>query len=161
VTISGTVGAALEGGAWGIPSLAVSLETDPSLHVHYTDQVDFTAAIHFTHFFAERLLTTTPIPDVDALKIEIPEKATPQTRWKISRVERAVYYGVAKPERARFEDEGSLGYQRVYDRKTASSDDSDAAQLFDGFVSVTPLSLDLTSRVGFDFLQRILEGRKE
>ena len=29
VTISGTVGAALEGGAFGIPSLAVSLDMDP------------------------------------------------------------------------------------------------------------------------------------
>ncbi|NIS82325.1 MAG: 5'/3'-nucleotidase SurE, partial [Anaerolineales bacterium] len=33
VTISGTVGAALEGAALGVPSLAISLETDPSYHL--------------------------------------------------------------------------------------------------------------------------------
>ena len=37
VTISGTVGAALEGAALGIPSLAVSLEAAPELHLTYSE----------------------------------------------------------------------------------------------------------------------------
>ncbi len=39
VTISGTVGAALEGSALGIPSLAVSLEADEKYHLSYSEEL--------------------------------------------------------------------------------------------------------------------------
>ncbi len=48
VTISGTVGAALEGAALGIPSLAVSLEAAPEFHLSYSDEVSFLVAAEFT-----------------------------------------------------------------------------------------------------------------
>ena len=41
VTISGTVGAALEGASLGIPSLAVSLQTPTDLHLSHSNDVDF------------------------------------------------------------------------------------------------------------------------
>src|SRR6266545_2689248 len=47
VTISGTVGAALEGAALGIPSLAVSLEADPKYHLTYSEDVSFLVAAEF------------------------------------------------------------------------------------------------------------------
>src|SRR5512144_197939 len=55
VTISGTVGAALEGAALGIPSLAVSLEAAPEYHLSYSEKVSFLAAAEFTYRFAEIL----------------------------------------------------------------------------------------------------------
>lgn len=156
VTISGTVGAALEGAAYGIASMAVSLQTDPSLHIHYNDTIDFSAAIHFTTFFASRWIASGPLPDVDVLKIEVPDSATPRTGWRIGRLERQIYYASLPTERQRWEDEGPLRYHKVYQREL-SDGDTDASLLHDGFVAVTPLSLDLTSRIEWDVLRRTFD----
>ena len=48
VTISGTVGAALEGASLGIPSLAVSLQTPTDLHLSHSNDVDFSIAAEFS-----------------------------------------------------------------------------------------------------------------
>jgi 5'/3'-nucleotidase len=160
VTISGTVGAAMEGAAYGIPAMAVSLQTDPSLHVHYNDSIDFSTAIHFTRYFAGRWLMSSPLPDVDLLKIEIPEGATADTEWKIARLERQTYYESVPTERKRLQDEGRFGYRRVYQRALSESD-TDASLLHDGFVAVTPLSLDMTSRGDWGVLRRALGREKK
>jgi len=157
VTISGTVGAALEGAAYGIPAMAISLQTDPSLHIHFDDSPDFNAAIHFTRFFAERWLKTEPLPDVDVLKIDVPDKATPSTEWRIGRVERQVYYVSTPSGRVRLTESGPLVYHKAYQREL-SLGDTDASLVHDGFVAVTPLSLDLTSRIEWDVLKRSLDG---
>ena len=44
MTISGTVGAALEGASLGIPSLALSLQTPTDLHLSHSNEVDFSIA---------------------------------------------------------------------------------------------------------------------
>src|SRR5512147_752640 len=48
VTISGTVGAALEGASLGIPSLAVSLEAAPEFHLSYSEEMNFLVAADIT-----------------------------------------------------------------------------------------------------------------
>ena len=72
ITISGTVGAALEGASLGIPSLAVSLEADPKYHLSYSEELSFLVAAEFTHRFAELLLQKQFPADVDVLKVDIP-----------------------------------------------------------------------------------------
>jgi 5'-nucleotidase len=52
ITCSGTVGAAIEAACFGIPALAVSLETPPEYHLKHSDEIDFRVAAHFTHHFA-------------------------------------------------------------------------------------------------------------
>ncbi len=157
VTISGTVGAALEGAAYGVAAMAVSLQTDASLHFHYDDSPDFSTAIHFTRFFAERWLRGGPLPDVDVLKVEVPDKATPATPWKIGRLERQIYYATIPTGRAHFQEAGPLAYRKVYKRELTEGD-TDASLVTDGFVAVTPLSLDLTSRIAWDDLRRKIDG---
>ena len=44
VTISGTVGAALEAASHALPALAMSLETERALHTSYSTDIDFSAA---------------------------------------------------------------------------------------------------------------------
>lgn len=156
VTISGTVGAALEGAALGIRSLAVSLEVDPSFHLTNDDSVDFSAAVHFTRYFAERLLRAGDLPDVDVLKIDVPASATVQSEWRITRLERQSYYRPVAPDRARLEDEGPMGYEIV--PHDALHPESDASAIVQGVVSVTPLSLDMTSRIVPDELRDQLES---
>ncbi|HEX9017740.1 MAG TPA: 5'/3'-nucleotidase SurE, partial [Anaerolineaceae bacterium] len=64
VTVSGTVGAAMEAAAAGIPSIAVSLQLMNTDYYSYSN-LDFSAAAHFTHLFAKMLLEK-PFPaDVD------------------------------------------------------------------------------------------------
>ncbi len=65
ITISGTVGAALEAAALGILAMAVSLETDPEHHLSYSTDIDFSTAAHFTAFFARLLLAKSIPEDVD------------------------------------------------------------------------------------------------
>jgi 5'-nucleotidase len=77
VTISGTVGAALEAAAQGIPALAVSLETDPEHHRSYATTVDFATAAHFALHFARWLLAGRLPFDVDVLKVDVPGRSHP------------------------------------------------------------------------------------
>ena len=51
ITISGTVGAALEGASFGIPSLAISLQTKAGLHFSHSKEVDFSVAAYFAAYF--------------------------------------------------------------------------------------------------------------
>jgi len=84
--ISGTVGAALQGGDMGIPSLAISLETKKEYHYNHGEDVDWSAAQYWLNFFARLTLASQPWPeDVAAFKIDIPSTATPQTQWQLTK----------------------------------------------------------------------------
>ena len=76
VTVSGTIGAALEAAEHHIPAIAASLELPSTDYHHYDQGVDFSAAAYFVRFFAERMLGKALPFDVDLLKIDVPEKAT-------------------------------------------------------------------------------------
>jgi 5'-nucleotidase len=156
VTISGTIGAALEGASFGIPGLAVSLQTDPSYHLSHSTDIDFAAAAHFTFLFARLLLNKKRLPDVDVLKVEVPEGATPATPWRVTRLSRTRYYLPQKPERANLGDKAHVGYRRQVEPEHVEPE-SDVRALLDGVVSVTPLSLDITSRVELPVIQALFD----
>lgn len=148
VTISGTVGAALEAASFGVPALAVSLETPKEFHLSYSDQIDFSVAAFFTRYFAALVLARGLPNDVDVLKIDIPATATMQTDWRMTRMSRQRYYLPTKPEGSDESGKRKLGYDRQI--MPDLEPDSDVAALtIDKKVSVTPLSLDLTSRIDF------------
>jgi len=151
VTISGTVGAALEAASFGVPALAVSLEMDVHYHLSHSHKVDFTAAMHFTRFFAERLLTLSRPHDVDVLKVDVPGNADSQTEWRVTRQSRQNYWTPINP------DEGNrLQYRQEIDFNTLEQDSDIYAIASAGVVSVTPVSLDLTARVSLtDFEQQL------
>lgn len=147
VTISGTVGAALEGAASGVASMAVSLQTDISHHTEYSDAVDFSTAAYFTAYFAKLLLSREPTSDVDVLKIEIPCDATPKTPWEVTRLSRERYFLPNRPKRTDLNEPYTLSYREsTYMGKFKPGTDAYAIQVAK-VVSVTPISLDLTSRI--------------
>ncbi len=154
VTISGTVGAALEAASFGIPALAVSLQTPVEHHLGYSEEIDFRAAAHFTVLFAAAVLRRALPFDVDVLKIDVPAAATPETPWRWTRQSRQRYFVPVRPMRRRPTDPGPLGYRVEIDFERLEPDSDIYALVVDGFVSVTPLSLDLTSRVSFEELNR-------
>lgn len=147
VTISGTVGAALEAAAFGIHALAVSLETKYHLRHRRASEVDFSTAAYFTHYFGQKLLSSKRIVDVDVLKVEIPEAATPDTAWKATRISREKYFVAVRPKRERLEEPAALGFHRIEETDHFRPGTDAFAIRVEGVVSVTPLSLDLTSRV--------------
>jgi 5'-nucleotidase len=147
VTSSGTVGAALEAAGEGVPALAVSLETDSKYHYNHSEDLDFSAAAHFTHYFAAYLLAGPMPPDVDVLKIEVPCNATADTPWRLARLSRQRYFHALPGGRRHLDEKCRLGYKMVIDHDALEPDSDIQALLIDRVVAVTPLSLDLTSRV--------------
>jgi 5'-nucleotidase len=156
ITISGTVGAALEGAAAGVPALAVSLEMSQHDFLSHTEEIDFSAATYFTCYFASRLLLAPKVPDVDVLKLDVPRHATPETPWKMTRLSRQKYYVPKVPPRTHLEEAVKLGYEVEVDESRLEPDSDVHAICVEKVVSVTPLSLDLTSRVAFAPLEASL-----
>jgi len=157
ITVSGTVGAALEAAAQGIPALAVSLETDLANHLTYSQEIDFSAAAHFTQKFARWLLEETLPPDVNVLKVDVPQEATPKTPWQVTRLTRQTYFKALPPRRIPGDQCGPLGYSIGYD-PSLDPPDTDAYVVRNNHqVSVTPLSLDLTSRMDLKDFRKLLE----
>jgi 5'-nucleotidase len=158
VTVSGTVGAAFEASALGIPALAMSLETDAQYHLSYSGDIDFSVAAHFTAYFGSLLLEKQVPPDVHVLKVEIPSDATTETPWTVTRLGRQRYYAPTAPDRASWDIPGRIGYKEAFTLE-GEFEDSDVYVLrHDRQISVTPLSLDMTSRVDFDELDGLLRN---
>lgn len=158
ITVSGTVGAALEAASLGIPALAMSLETESEYHLSYSPQVDFTVAGYFTTYFARLLFERHLPPDVNVLKVDVPSTATTDTPWEITRLSRRVYYEPLRPDRETWDQPGRVGY-RVSGDPSLDEEDTDVYALrAKRHISVTPLSLDMTSRVDFNDLANTLRG---
>lgn len=152
VTISGTVGAALEGASHDIPSMAVSLETDHKYHLSNSYEVDFKAAAYFTAFFAQQMLNKELSADVEVLKIEVPSDATPETEWEVTRLSRLRFYLPTAPVRDSWDQPGSTGYTQLPDHSAFAEGSDVYAVLAERKVAVTPLTQDMTARVALEDL---------
>lgn len=154
ITISGTVGAALEAASMNIPALAISLQTATNLHHSYSTEVDFSSAAYFAAYFARLLLEKSFPQDVNVLKVDVPAQAGKQTPWQLTRVALQRYYDPDPPERDSWDQPARVRYHEnmIVDE---SQENSDVYVLrTKGLVSVTPLSLDMTSRVDFLDLEK-------
>ncbi len=158
VTISGTVGAALEAACSGIPALALSLETPAIYHYHPSDEIDFSAAAHFTRYFARQALERGLPPNVDILKIDIPAGATPQTPWRIGRISRQRYYETLPSGRTRLDEQKGMSYRVKIDPQRLETDSDIHILRMDHQVAVVPMTIDLTAPVALAELAKFLNG---
>jgi 5'-nucleotidase len=156
ITVSGTVGAALEAASHNIPAIAISLETASRYHLSYSKDIDFCASAFFTVYFARLYLNSQLDPDVRVLKIEVPSDATPQTPWEITRVSPIRYYDPIPPQRTSWDEPRTVGYTMKTDPALFPADSDVHAILGKRVVAVTPLTLDLTSRVDMRDLETAL-----
>jgi 5'-nucleotidase len=156
ITVSGTVGAAMEAAALGYRSLAVSLEVHQKYHLSYSNEVDFSAAAHFTKLFAQKLLEKKFPQEVDLLKVEVPSDATRETGWELARLSRQRYYEPTKPKRASWNQPGTVGYRENASLETEEKDTDVYVMRKKRLVAVTPLSLDMTSPVNFREFEKLL-----
>ena len=162
ITASGTVGAALQGAAMGIPALAVSLETGEEHHLSYSDEIDFSCAAHITKKFARLLLNSSLPPDVHVLKLEIPAEADLDTPWQVTRLAMENYFEPLAERKRDWTVPGGIGYRRRLDMEGLAPGTDMHALVTDRIVSVTPLSLDMTSRVDLKkFEQQLRQASAE
>lgn len=157
VTSSGTVGAAMEAASMGIPALAVSLEVVAHEQLTYSTAIDFSGAKYFTALFAQKMLERKMPADVDLLKLEVPDDANESTPWKVTSLCRNPYYRLYVKPRQDMEQPISISYEVDRDSAHACEGTDNHALLVDRCVAVTPLSIDLTSRVELKSLQSLLE----
>jgi 5'-nucleotidase len=158
VTISGTVGAAMEAASLGMPALAVSLEATTDYHLSYSKELDFSVAAYFTAYFA-RLLMERELPDdVHLLKVDVPSEATKETPWQVTRLSEQRYYEPAPTERESWDVAGPITYKEG----VVSEDEYEDSDVYvlrkKRWVSVTPISLDMTSRVKLTDFEKQLKG---
>jgi 5'-nucleotidase len=146
ITSSGTVGAAFESATYGIPSISTSFQILQDEWDSYHADVDFTTAAYFTRFFAALLLEKKLPVDVDVLNLTVPVSATPQTPWRITRLARTRYYDHFVKRKGGWEDPAEFSAHRLVP-VTLPKDTDVYTTIVDKLVSVTPLSLDLTSRI--------------
>jgi len=151
LTISGTVGAAWEAASYGVPALAVSLQTDMTSHINHRLDIDFSGAIHFTRMFAKRLLDIESTNDVDLLNINVPMSANANTAWKITSQSRKQYFVPTN-----LDNPDLIQYKRADDHEEAELDSDISAITKEKVVSITPISIDATARVSLlDFEKKM------
>lgn len=153
LTISGTVGAALEAAAEGIPSIAVSLETAKEFHMTHSPEVNFATAAHWTRWMAERVLAHAIPENAPVVNINVPSNATDQTPWRVTRASHQAYF------RSLVENGKFVGYDVVVQADKLERDSDIYAVRVDRVVSVTPLTYDLTARVNFKTFAETLTKR--
>ena len=172
ITGSGTVGAAVEGAAWDIPSMAVSLETGPEYHYSYSEDIDFSVAAYVAGELARRVLAFGLPEGVDILKVDLPKGVTRQTPWRLTRQSRKRILFLTRDTDG--ENAAIVSKGRHDDSPTTSSGgatndrgldlsdvepDSDIHVLFvDRQVSICPLSTDLSASLRSDGMDALLHS---
>ena len=156
VTTSGTIGAALEAASWGVPSLAISLETETHYHFSHSTDIDFRMAAQWVRRLAQRLLGCPLPPGVDIIKVDVPSDAAPDTPGRLTRVSRQRYFCPTRPTQADGLSIGPLGYEVVVDRASLEPDSDIAAMVVDRVVSISPLTIDLTAHAEPPALHELL-----
>lgn len=150
ITISGTVGAALEAASFGVPTIAASLQLENIDDFDKHDpHVDFSAAGYFTQKFA-RMLLENPLPNgVDLLKLEVPIQATVDTPWRMTRLSRHMYYVPYYDTNKDWREPGRIGFKVNVTKDDVTPDCDVYAVVYDHVVSVTPLTIDMTAPIDF------------
>lgn len=161
VTISGTIGAAIEAASFDIPALAISLETPMEYHFKHGNEVDFGAAAHFTRYFVQQVLTKGLPPGVDLLKIDVPSTATPDTPWRAGSISRQRYFEPVASKRRRLDEQKGMGYRATYDRSRLEPESDIHIFAVEKLVSVVPMTIDLTARIPLKDVSRFFKEPHE
>jgi 5'-nucleotidase len=161
ITISGTVGAVLQGAAYGIPGIAASQQSDIAHHYEYgeldwdgatrvvrryaTRMVEVISANRSTHPAGdERLREPRPFP-FDILKIDVPTECPEGTPERICRLARRHYFRHTI-EDPRPDSQLRDGRTWVDENPALIESDTDIhTLLFDKAVAVTPLTTDFSA----------------
>jgi 5'-nucleotidase len=134
VSYSGTVAAAMEGAILNIPSIAVS-------NVNW-DAKHFESAARFVRKLAKFVLDN-GLPKDTFLNVNVPDRRQAARGYKITRLGKRVYSDVVIEKiDPRGRNYYWIGEQTpIWEKK---GDDTDLAAIKKGYISITPLHLDMT-----------------
>ena len=151
VTYSGTVTAAMEAVIWGLPGLAVSLES-PENHL---GEVDYGPAAEIARNVAELMLSQ-ELPEDTVLNLNIPGLPLSEIQGlQVTRQGLRVYNDELL---VRSDPRGVPYYWIGGDPPTGIPDQgTDIGALKAGYASLTPLNLDLTAAKALQALENIFE----
>jgi 5'-nucleotidase len=147
VTVSGTIGAAMEAASFGIPALAVSQQTQAEHYLSHDAALDFMATAAIVRQFAAWVLERGLPLGVDVLKIDAPEGVTAETPWRWTRVSRQRYFYPVVPQRQSLDERARMGFVAYVDPALVEPDSDIYAVAIDKVISVTPMSNDLTAQI--------------
>ncbi|HWP22550.1 MAG TPA: 5'/3'-nucleotidase SurE [Candidatus Binatia bacterium] len=134
IIYSGTVSAAIEGALLGLPAIAVSLVTFKDF--------DFRAAAEFTANLVERIAEKS-IPTKTLLNVNVPPLAKSELKgWRLTRMGKRHY---SENIVERIDPRGAKYYWiGGDDLGFANEEGTDCHAVHEGYISVTPLQVDLT-----------------
>jgi 5'-nucleotidase len=137
LTYSGTVAGAMEGAVLGLPAIAVSVAAD-----HGRDAIDYQSAAAFTAQIARKLLEH-PLPANHFLNVNVPNIPLDEIEGvRITKQGRREYVDRIIE---RMDPSGRPYYWQAGHIKDTPEDDTDVHAILEGFVSVTPIHLDMTA----------------
>ncbi len=150
VLYSGTMGAAIEGSFYGIPSIGLSL-TD------HSPDADFSAAKHFSRRIIASVFDEAKYDTPFCLNVNVP--ALPQERIRGIRFCRQCRGIWREQFRPTAKTDGRIGFTMsgAYTNYEPDAGDTDEWALANGYVSVVPIQVDMTSYAHRPALERILK----
>lgn len=159
ITISGTIGAAFQAAAAGIPSIAVSRQTEIEHHFVY-GELEWEDSIRVTNRVARMLLSagsngSTALP-FDVLKVDIPHECPAGTEERLTRLSRRSYFHSVLTEPTIESTLSDCVTTITVDPDDLDPTDDIYAVAVDGVVSITPLSLDCTGSM--DVTRQLLDA---
>lgn len=145
ITYSGTVSAAIEGTIMNIPSLAVSLDARDEQGAHLETAVE--VSLRLAEYILEKSLPYDTLLNVNVPNLPFAELAG----IRLTRLGRRVYNGALHETRSPWGEVyywigGGVPYSE-------HGEDTDIFAISKGFVSISPLHLDLTNHKAIDFLR--------
>ncbi|QDA31288.1 5'/3'-nucleotidase SurE [Thermococcus indicus] len=155
ITVSGTASAAIEAATNGIPSIAISLEVSREKYKFGEgSEVDFSIASHFLRKVTRAVLRDGLPEGVDMLNVNVPDDATPETEIAATRLAHRMYRPTVEE---RIDPKGNPYYWIVGRKCREFEPGTDAYALkVERKVSVTPINIDMTARVDFENLYKLL-----
>ncbi len=153
-TTSGTVGAALEAATHGSKTIAISLQMPDVSKFELTSMADFSFASRVLRKLAETVLKRGLPEGVDLLNVNVPAK--PNGKMAVTKLARRMYR-VSVEKRL---DPRGRDYYWIHGEEIEDAEEgTDIHALRQGYVSITPLNIDLTAPVEFDEVRRWFDDR--
>jgi len=87
----------------------------------------------------------------------VPDDATPDTPWRLTRVSRYAGFNPIPQRRANLAEPTPIDYEAIPRPERAEPDSDIYAMRVDRVISVAPLSLNLTSRADFGEIEALLQ----
>ena len=151
LSCSGTVGAALEANTYDIPAIAISLEAVlESQHSSEFSELDWTQSKRVIRYFVQKILQEGLDENIALLNINIPNDATDDTKFELTKQSRQNYFFFKKPDKRNFSEKLRLQSYIEVDYNTLEENSDICCFITRRNISITPVTWDMTSQTKYE-----------